>query len=538
MKRKTSLDFLVEEDFDLWSTNCTTSGSRTSSNYESGQSPLLQGSPLNNTSLSVTGIHNVRGGNQENLFTLDDIHFDLGTEVGMNTTSLLGNQPRSPTHKPITIDLDRENCIQTGHLTVKKGKSFIGVVGEFDVDSPVVVGNTPCLSISHRSNGILNDFDNPSRLCVGSNLIELPQQQLLNRGTYSRIGSRDASRSLGPLCTSGRGRSHSLDRHRVQGGGGPLRIDGYLHSSNSNIYMNTNELGSCLSPLHNSSTVPLSSTVPAFSDVDGIGFGSFVPLTPNMPSNPGLNGSLNLSSIEHQMGNGGISGNYMNGFPSIANVVQMGMSNGMEVRGPVNSLDCDFADVFADNKLDDMNFGSGENLSRDSKLKKQLNTTLHGVNVLDDSIKSKGLGNHGKISRITHVENSCIDSLHVGDVRNGSSNTGILSGGSIKSNILSHTTRFGAHGQIRTDSINRSNIFTLNRRDQSGRNSTKMIGAYSPKARKKRIARFMKKRTERVWTKRVKYDVRKNFADSRLRVKGRFVKKGDEELLREVMNMA
>ena len=63
------------------------------------------------------------------------------------------------------------------------------------------------------------------------------------------------------------------------------------------------------------------------------------------------------------------------------------------------------------------------------------------------------------------------------------------------------------------------------------------IGIYSPEARRARIARFMAKRKRRIWTKRVKYDVRKNFADSRLRVKGRFVKKEDEELLRELMNM-
>ena len=48
---------------------------------------------------------------------------------------------------------------------------------------------------------------------------------------------------------------------------------------------------------------------------------------------------------------------------------------------------------------------------------------------------------------------------------------------------------------------------------------------------------FFEKRKQRVWTKKVKYDVRKNFADSRLRVKGRFVKKEDEELLRELMNL-
>jgi hypothetical protein len=45
------------------------------------------------------------------------------------------------------------------------------------------------------------------------------------------------------------------------------------------------------------------------------------------------------------------------------------------------------------------------------------------------------------------------------------------------------------------------------------------IGSYSPEARRERIARFVAKRDKRVWTKKVKYDVRKNFADSRLRVK-------------------
>ena len=64
------------------------------------------------------------------------------------------------------------------------------------------------------------------------------------------------------------------------------------------------------------------------------------------------------------------------------------------------------------------------------------------------------------------------------------------------------------------------------------------IGAYSPEARKLRIQRFNEKRHRRVWTKKVKYDVRKNFADSRLRVKGRFVKKEDEELMRELKDLS
>ena len=63
------------------------------------------------------------------------------------------------------------------------------------------------------------------------------------------------------------------------------------------------------------------------------------------------------------------------------------------------------------------------------------------------------------------------------------------------------------------------------------------VGAYSPESRKARLERFMEKRKHRVWTQGVKYDVRKNFAESRLRVKGRFVKKEDELLMRELMSI-
>ena len=45
------------------------------------------------------------------------------------------------------------------------------------------------------------------------------------------------------------------------------------------------------------------------------------------------------------------------------------------------------------------------------------------------------------------------------------------------------------------------------------------------------------KRARRVWTKRVKYDVRKNFAETRLRVKGRFVKKEEEDLLKDLVGV-
>ena len=51
------------------------------------------------------------------------------------------------------------------------------------------------------------------------------------------------------------------------------------------------------------------------------------------------------------------------------------------------------------------------------------------------------------------------------------------------------------------------------------------IGIYPQAIRKMKIERYREKRKHRQWNKTVKYDVRKNFADSRVRIKGRFVRK-------------
>jgi len=56
--------------------------------------------------------------------------------------------------------------------------------------------------------------------------------------------------------------------------------------------------------------------------------------------------------------------------------------------------------------------------------------------------------------------------------------------------------------------------------NQNGR-----VGIYTPNERAAIIAKFHEKRSRRVWNKKIRYTCRKNLADRRLRVKGRFVKR-------------
>ena len=56
------------------------------------------------------------------------------------------------------------------------------------------------------------------------------------------------------------------------------------------------------------------------------------------------------------------------------------------------------------------------------------------------------------------------------------------------------------------------------------------IGIYTPEERRRVLEKFHRKRRRRSFAKKIRYNCRKNLADKRIRIKGRFVKLSPEEM--------
>ena len=66
-------------------------------------------------------------------------------------------------------------------------------------------------------------------------------------------------------------------------------------------------------------------------------------------------------------------------------------------------------------------------------------------------------------------------------------------------------------------------------------NKNGRIGIYTPTERAAIIQKFTAKRARRVWHKKIRYNCRKNQADHRMRVKGRFVKRSVIEVVEHAL---
>ena len=82
-----------------------------------------------------------------------------------------------------------------------------------------------------------------------------------------------------------------------------------------------------------------------------------------------------------------------------------------------------------------------------------------------------------------------------------------------------------APGEHRVHGVSGLQPLDIDGRDFSVANKDGRIGVYKPEARKALLAKFHRKRHNRIWNKKVRYTCRKNLADTRVRIKGRFVKR-------------
>eukprot|EP00968_Pinguiococcus_pyrenoidosus_P016950 scaffold1651_cov317-Pinguiococcus_pyrenoidosus.AAC.15 len=97
--------------------------------------------------------------------------------------------------------------------------------------------------------------------------------------------------------------------------------------------------------------------------------------------------------------------------------------------------------------------------------------------------------------------------------------------------ILKKPTSMPAPPMAKAVKVEKPEIRSSHSVREAAEGGPKLIGIYTPEQRKARIARFHAKRAKRVWRKRIKYDCRKKLADSRPRIKGRFVRREDMDVL-------
>lgn len=160
------------------------------------------------------------------------------------------------------------------------------------------------------------------------------------------------------------------------------------------------------------------------------------------------------------------------------------------------------------------------NSARNGKINNQTNNT--------SIINSNGTNN--KTAKVSSTPNKEVLSPYDSSLKTPGGN-GFNSNNILKQKRLS-SVKVETPGSVGSLNDQAQKIQKVKKKDDQIR-----IGIYTLDERKKKIEKFLHQRHKRVWQKKIKYNVRKDFADSRLRVKGRFVRKEDEDQLKDIVKM-